>query len=80
MKEKDKATKKRAGLITLFKLLVFAAVIWTLYFQLRNVDWENAKGLDVKHWWALVLALLLLVPNLWMEFLKWKVITNPLNV
>ncbi|MDF3027368.1 MAG: hypothetical protein K0S23_1675 [Fluviicola sp.] len=80
MKEKDKATKKRAGLITLFKLLVFTAVIWTLYFQLRNVDWEHAKGLEIKHWWALVLALLLLVPNLWMEFLKWKIITAPLNV
>lgn len=80
MKEKDKATKKRAGLITLFKLLVFAAVIWTLYFQLRNVDWEHAKGLEVKQWWALVLAFLLLVPNLWMEFLKWKLITKPLNV
>lgn len=80
MKEKDKATKKQAGLITLFKLLVFAAVLLTLYFQLANVDWEHATGLEVKHWWALVLAFLLLVPNLWMEFLKWKVITNPLNV
>ena len=80
MKEEVKATKKRAGLITLFKLLVFAAVIWTLYFQLRNVDWEHAKGLDIKHWWALVLAFLLLIPNLWMEFLKWKKITNPLQV
>jgi hypothetical protein len=80
MKEEVKATKKRAGLITLFKLLVFAAVIWTLYFQLRNVDWEHAKGLDIKYWWALVLAFLLLIPNLWMEFLKWKKITNPLQV
>lgn len=80
MKEKVKATKKQAGLITLFKLLVFAAVIWTLYFQLKNVDWEHAKGLDVKHWWALVLAFLLLIPNLWMEFLKWKTVTDPLNV
>jgi hypothetical protein len=80
MKEKDKATKKQAGLMTLFKLLVFVAVIWTLCFQLNNVDWEHAKGLDIKHWWALVLAFLLLVPNLWMEFLKWKIITNPLQV
>jgi low affinity Fe/Cu permease len=80
MKEESKATKKRAGLITLFKLLVFAAVIWTLYFQLRNVDWEHVKGLDIKHWWALVLAFLLLIPNLWMEFLKWKKITDPLHV
>lgn len=80
MKEEAKATKKRAGLITLFKLLVFAAVIWTLYFQLRNVDWEHAKGLDIKHWWALALAFLLLIPNLWMEFLKWNKITNPLQV
>ena len=80
MKEEVKATKKQAGLITLFKLLVFAAVIWTLYFQLKHVDWEHAKGLDIKHWWALVLAFLLLIPNLWMEFLKWKKITNPLLV
>lgn len=80
MKQEVKATKKRAGLITFFKLLVFVAVIWTLYFQLKNVDWEHAKGLDVRHRWALVLAFLLLVPNLWMEFLKWKVITNPLQV
>ncbi|WP_343631930.1 hypothetical protein [Fluviicola sp.] len=66
--------------MTLFKLLVFVAVIWTLYFQLKNVDWEHAKGLDIKNWWALVLAFVLLVPNLWMEFLKWKVITNSLQV
>jgi hypothetical protein len=80
MKEKDKATKKQAGLMTLFKLLVFVAVIWTLYFQLRNVDWDHTTGLDIKHWWALVLAFLLLIPNLLMEFLKWKIITNPLHV
>ena len=64
----------------LFKLLLFTAVIWTLYFQLKNVDWEHTEGLEIKHWWALVLAFLLLVPNLWMEFLKWKVITDPLAV
>ncbi len=66
--------------MTLFKLLLFAAVMWTLYYQLKKVDWQHAKGLEIKHWWALVLAFLLLVPNLWMEFLKWKVITKPLNV
>lgn len=66
--------------MTLFKLLLFTAVIWTLYFQLKNVDWEHAEGLEVTHWWALVLAFALLIPNLWMEFLKWKIITNPLNV
>ncbi|WP_341906684.1 hypothetical protein [Fluviicola taffensis] len=80
MKERDKATKKQAGLMTFFKLLVFVAVIGTLYFQLNNVDWEHAKGLEIKHWWALVLAFLLLIPNLWMEFLKWKIITNPMHV
>lgn len=66
--------------MTFFKLLVFVAVIGTLYFQLNNVDWEHAKGLEIKHWWALVLAFLLLIPNLWMEFLKWKIITNPMQV
>jgi len=66
--------------MTLFKLLLFMAVIWTLYYQLKNVDWEHAEGLEIKHWWALVLAFLLLIPNLWMEFLKWKVITKPLHV
>ncbi len=66
--------------MTFFKLLVFVAVIGTLYFQLNNVDWEHAKGLEIKHWWALVLAFLLLIPNLWMEFLKWKIITNPMHV
>ncbi|AEA42180.1 hypothetical protein Fluta_0171 [Fluviicola taffensis DSM 16823] len=79
MKEKDKATKKRAVLMTLIKLMVFVAVIWSLYFQLRNVDWEHTKGLEIKHWWALVISFILLVPNLWMEFLKWKAITKPLN-
>ncbi|MGV3611789.1 MAG: hypothetical protein ACO1N0_12615 [Fluviicola sp.] len=66
--------------MTLFKLLLFITVMCTLYYQLGNVDWEHAKGLEIKHWWALVLAFLLLVPNLWMEFLKWKIITKPLNV
>lgn len=66
--------------MTFIKLLVFVAVIWSLYVQLSRVDWEHATGLEIKHWWALVLAFLLLIPNLWMEFLKWKRITQPLNV
>ncbi len=66
--------------MTFIKLLVFVAVIWSLYVQLSRVDWEHATGLEIKHWWALVLAFLLLIPNLWMEFLKWKRITKPLNV
>ncbi|WP_300661497.1 hypothetical protein [Fluviicola sp.] len=66
--------------MTFIKLLVFVAVIWSLYVQLSKVDWEHATGLEIKHWWALVLAFLLLVPNLWLEFLKWKRITRPLNV
>lgn len=66
--------------MTFIKLLVFVAVLWSLYAQLSRVDWEHASGLEIKHWWALVLAFLLLIPNLWMEFLKWKQITNPLNV
>lgn len=66
--------------MTFIKLLVFVAVIWSLYVQLSKVDWEHATGLEIKHWWALALAFLLLVPNLWLEFLKWKRITRPLNV
>ncbi|WP_343605566.1 hypothetical protein [Fluviicola sp.] len=66
--------------MTFIKLLVFVAVLGSLYVQLARVDWEHATGLEIKHWWALVLAFLLLVPNLWMEFLKWKQITKPLNV
>jgi MFS family permease len=79
MKEKDKATKKRASLMIFIKLLVFVAVILSLYFQLRNVDWEHAKGLEIKYWWALIISFGLLLPNLWMEFLKWKEITKPLQ-
>ncbi|MNV06511.1 hypothetical protein D3C71_968930 [compost metagenome] len=66
--------------MTFIKLLAFVAVIWSLYVQLSKVDWEHATGLEIKHWWALVLAFLLLIPNLWLEFLKWKRITKPLNV
>lgn len=66
--------------MTFIKLLVFVAVIWSLVVQLSKVDWEHATGLEIKHWWALVLAFLLLIPNLWLEFLKWKRITRPLNV
>lgn len=66
--------------MTFVKLLVFVAVLWSLYAQLTRVDWEHTTGLEIKHWWALLLAFLLLIPNLWMEFLKWKQITNPLKV
>lgn len=80
MKEQVKATKKDVVFSNWIKIIIFILVITSLYFQLRKVDWDKTTGLEIHHYWAFLLALLLLVVNLGCEFLKWKVIVKPLQV
>lgn len=80
MNDSHKSTKKGIVFSNWFKLLVFALVLISLFFQLKNVNWNDTKGLEIKYLWALLLSAFLLSVNLGFEFLKWKFITNPLRI
>lgn len=80
MKDSDKATKKATQIRIWLKILVFILVLTSLYVQLSKVNWADTKGLNLVHFWALLVSLLLLNLNLGLEFWKWKAITNPLKI
>lgn len=79
MKQTVKTTKNVGGNGKLLKIALFLLVVSTLVYQLRNIDWETADGLNLKYPLALLGALILVSANLWMEYLKWQLIASRLT-
>ena len=44
-----------------------------LYTQLAGVDQKTWNDFELKKIWALILAIVLVVPNIWFAYIKWKV-------
>lgn len=54
------------------KLILFAGVIYILYSQISQFDEEAWSSFELKLPLSFVLAVVLVVPNIWIAFLKWK--------
>lgn len=79
MKQESKSTKKGPERSRLLKIGLFIAVVAVLSFQLYQIDWVQAKGLNLKYPFALVGSVVLVSANLWMEFLKWNLIARQIT-
>jgi len=76
----SKTKKNRRIPFLLLKLALFAGVVYVVYRQLSSVDdnaWENFQ---VKHWWALILAIVLMPLNIFLAFQKWVATTQALKL
>jgi len=78
MKEELKTTKKRGILRFGLQVLLFFAVLLVLYFQLKDVKWTPLSEIHIEYYWALVIAVLLLVVNQGVEYVKWRLFTKHL--
>ena len=79
MNQESKASKKGKEIKRILKIGLFFLVLAVLIYQLSKIDWSLAKGLDLKHPFALIAAILLVYGNLGMEYLKWNLIASPLT-
>mgnify|MGYP000260908603 CR=1 FL=1 len=68
-----KANKNHNKLFTTIKLILFIGVIFLLYKQLSDVDPKQWSELSLENSISLILAITLVVPNIWLAYLKWKV-------
>lgn len=78
MKQSLKATKKESVWWMILKLFVFLAVLSFVVVKLIQVDWNKMRAFHLEHLWALVAAIVLVVPNQWLEYLKWERIARTL--
>lgn len=70
--------RKSTGFLIL-KIIGFLAVALVLFYQLRGVDVKKIKTIHIENSWFLVLAILLLIPNLWVAFQKWNLIIEKVD-
>ncbi len=68
-----KTNKKQAAIFFLLKLILFVAVGYVLYTQLAGVEPEKWQSFEILRPYSLVLAIVLVFPNIWMVYKKWKI-------
>jgi uncharacterized membrane protein YbhN (UPF0104 family) len=68
-----KTNKKHGVLFFFLKLILFAGVVYLIYAQLSGIDEDKWKDFSIKNPLSLILAVILVVPNMWMVFMSWKI-------
>lgn len=71
-----KTNKNQKILFFSLKLILFAGVLFLLYKQLNDVDESTWSDFELVNPWALVVAVILIYPNIWFAYVKWKVTLN----
>ena len=59
---------------------MFVAVGYLIYSQLNGIEPEKWEDFSIKHPVSLVVAVMLVVPNMWMAFMKWKITLKVLEI
>jgi hypothetical protein len=75
-----KANKNHKNLFVVAKLILFVGVLFLLYFQLRYSGLDDWKALSFTNPVSFVIALILVFPNIWFAYLKWKVTLQAGNI
>ena len=71
-----KSKQNQKNIFYFVKLILFVGVLLVVYWQINNFD-ENAwKGFNLESTISLVGSIMLVIPNIWFAFLKWKVTVN----
>lgn len=74
-----KATKNQQLWFSALKLILFLGVIYVFWIQVTKAG-ITSLNLEVKSVWALILTILLVPLNWWLEYLKWKVTLDAAEV
>ncbi|MFT5858939.1 MAG: uncharacterized membrane protein YbhN (UPF0104 family) [Flavobacteriaceae bacterium] len=74
-----KTNKNQKILFFSLKVLLFFGVLYLLYKQLSEVDESTWGDFKLANPWALIVAVLLIYPNIWVAYVKWKVTLNVMN-
>jgi hypothetical protein len=61
-------------------LILFAAVGYLIYSQLMGIESEKWDDFSIKRPFSLVVAIVLVIPNMWMAFMKWKITLKLLEI
>ncbi|MFK7783819.1 MAG: lysylphosphatidylglycerol synthase domain-containing protein [Crocinitomicaceae bacterium] len=75
-----KTNKKQSVIFFFIKLILFAAVGYVIYSQLNEVEPEEWENFSIERMSSLVLAVVLVIPNMWMAFKKWKITLKLLEI
>jgi hypothetical protein len=75
-----KTNQNRKNIFLLAKLILFAGVIYVLYSQISQFDEEAWSSFSLKRPLSFILAIILVVPNIWLAFYKWKVTLLTIDV
>lgn len=68
-----KTNKKQSVIFFFVKLILFVAVGYIIYSQLSGIDEKKWEDFSIKHPISLIVAILLVVPNIWCSLMQWKV-------
>lgn len=71
-----KAKKNIEVFTFLLKILLFFALIWLFFNQVRRVDWSQWNDFSLQHPLLLGVVILLVFVNWGLEFTKWNVVLN----
>ena len=75
-----KTSKNQRILFLLLKLLLAAAVAIIIYLQLQGVTQDQWDNFGLKSPLFLILAVVLVYPNMYVAYLKWKLILNTMDL
>jgi hypothetical protein len=75
-----KISKNKAVLVFFAKVLVFALVLYFFYLQVRKIDFNSFKEIQISSLSALFLAIFLVCANQYLEFIKWNNTLNTLEI
>jgi len=70
--------KLRKSVLKWVKLLTFILVFYALYYRCSTIDFDNALDQICLSPFLLIIAFLLVVVNLGLEFIKWNLVVKPI--
>lgn len=59
---------------------MFAVVGYVIYSQLNGIDADKWEDFSIKNPFSFIVAIILVVPNMWMAFMKWKVTLQVMEI
>jgi len=77
---KQHKAKKRANLFLAAKIVLFCCVLVLLWYQLRGIEKSSWSAFGLQEPLAFVLALVLVVPNIWLAYRKWTLTLDVIEV
>ena len=75
-----KTKQNRKKLFVFAKLILFAGVLFLIYLQLRKVGSEQWNDFHLERPLMILLSILLVIPNIYLAFLKWKITLKTLSI